>query len=260
MNFITSPVVSYFSAVNKFIASLGLNFVSAIKIVFRGLFPSNLYLENFYENLRKVTWSCLPIATLTVSASAVIYAIHIAPEFSTRGLDIYLGGLIALALTREGVPVMASLAIITQYCTGMTAQVGSMKVTEQIDAMKTSRVDPVAYLLVPMLLAGLIGFPIMVITCIFVGLLVNFFFTNFLISISLHLYLNSILSALQANDIFLALVKASVFGLIVTLVSFTCGMLTVGGSKAVGNSTRLSVVISFAVVVILDYIITVLWI
>lgn len=246
--------------VSSFIGSLAFNLLEAVQIFCKDVLTGHLYHDNFLENLRKIVWTCLPIATLTVAASSVVYAIHVAPEFYKRGLSVYLGGLVALALIREGVPVMASLAVVTQFCTGMTAQIGSMKITEQLDAMKIAKVYPSAYLLVPMLLSGLIGFPIVIMICILIGLVINYLITGLLINISYTIYLNSILNALALKDIFLALVKASVFGFVVTLVSFTCGMLTSGGSKGVGNSTRLSVVINFALVVILDYIITALWI
>lgn len=256
MNFENIINVRLNSLVNNFISTLTLSIFEALKIIF---IHKKIYVENFIEDLRKIIWTCLPIATLTVSASAIIYSIHVAPEFATRGLDIYLGGLVALALIREGVPVMASLAIVTQYCSSMTAQIGSMKITEQLDAMKVLKVYPNAYLFVPMLLAGVIGFPIVVMICILLGILVNYFSSNFLIDISYHLYSSSILNAVATKDIFLALVKASIFGFFVTSVSYTCGILTYGGSKGVGNSTRLSVIINFALVVILDYIITALW-
>ena len=244
----------------NFIGTLALNFVHAIQIIFgRDTSSGRLYSDNFLEFLRKIIWNCLPIATLTVSASSIIFAIHLAPEFSKRGLSIYLGGLVALALIRESVPVMASLAIITQFCSGMTSQIGSMKITEQLDAMKVSNVRPVAYLLVPMLLAGLVGFPVMTLICMLIGLVVNFFTCNFLIKITPHIYLTSVSGVIVLKDIFLALVKTSIFGFVVCLISFTCGVLTTGGSKGLGSATRLSVVINFALVVILDYIITAIW-
>ncbi len=245
--------------INNFISILSLSFIDAIKIICRDTPTGRLYNENVFENLRKIIWGCLPIATLVVGASAIIYAIHVAVEFSHRGLTIYFGGLVALALIREGAPVMGSLAIVTQFCSGMTAQIGSMKVSDQIDAMKLSKVNPNAYLLVPMLISGIIGFPIIVLICILTGLIINFVSTNLLIDITVSLYTNSIENAVRMKDIFLALVKASAFGFPVNLISYVCGITTVGGSKAVGSSTRLSVVLNFAVVVILDYIITALW-
>lgn len=246
--------------INNFIATLAINFTDAIKIIYRDLPDRKFYINNFLEDLRRIVWTCLPIATLTVTASAVVYSIHVAPEFSTHGLSQYLGGVVALSLIREGVPVMASLAIVTQFCTGVTAQIGSMKITEQIDAMKVSKVYPQTYLLVPMLLGGLTGFPILCMICIVIGVFANYVFCNLLINIDSHLFFNSILNVVRIKDIFLALIKTSTFGFFVTLVSYTCGMLTVGGSKAVGSSTRLSVIINFALVVILDYMITALWI
>lgn len=245
--------------ISNFIATLTLILIDAIKIIYRDVPVGRLYSQNFLENLRKIVWTCLPIATLTVGVSSIVYSIHVAPEFAKRGLNVYLGGLVALALIREGVPVMGSLAIVTQFCSGMTAQIGSMKITDQLDAMKMVKVYPNAYILVPMLLAGLIGFPILIIVCIIIGLLINFVVTYLLIDISYNLYVTSIFNALQVKDILLALVKASVFGFFVTLISYTCGIQTLGGSKAVGSSTRLSVIINFATIIILDYIITALW-
>ena len=242
--------------VSNFIGKLVLNLKEALNIVF---IHRKIYKGNLLENLKKITWTCLPISVLTVSASAIVYSIHTAPEFSKHGLTIYLGGLVGLSLIREGVPVMGTLAIVTQYCSGITAQIGSMKVTEQLDAMKMAKVSPIGYILVPMLLAGIIGFPIVSIVCAFIGLVINFIFSNLLINITYTLYTNSILSSIDIKDIMLGLVKSSVFGFFVTLVSYNCGITTVGGSKAVGQSTRLSVVINFALVIILDYVITTLW-
>lgn len=245
--------------INNFIYTLIVNLLDALFIIFRDLPQGRFYYENFLESLRKIAWNCLPIATLTISASAFIYSIHGAPEMSKRGLTDYLGGLVALALIRESVPVMAALAIVSQYSSGMTAQISSMKVTEQLDAMKVLKVYPNAYLLVPMLLAGLIGFPIVIMICILVGIFVNYLVSNVLIDISYHLYFSSIVRAVAMKDIFLALTKASMFGFLIALISYICGILTQGGAKAVGNSTRLSVVVNFILVVILDYIITALW-
>ncbi|MBI2995947.1 MAG: ABC transporter permease [Candidatus Melainabacteria bacterium] len=245
---------------NIFIATLAKNFIEAAKVISRDLPSGNLYINNLLEYLKRIIWTCLPIATLTVSASSLIYAIHVAPELSLRGLNIYLGGIVALSLIREGVPVLGSLALVTQFCSGMTAQIGSMKITEQLDAMKIVKVQSSEYLLVPMVIAGLVGFPLIMVLCIAMALLINFIFCKFLINITSSLYLTSIFSSVNMKDISLCLVKACIFGFVVTLVSYTCGILTSGGSKEVGNSTKLSVVINFALVVILDYIITALWI
>jgi len=245
-----------FTFFNTFIFNLVLNLQEALKIIF---IVRKIYTENCVEHLRRIIWTCLPIAVLTVCASSIIFAIQVAPTFATRGLTSYLGGGIALALIRECVPVMGSLALVTQYCSGATAQIGSMKITEQLDAMKISKVSPVSYILVPMILAGIVGFPIVIAISIISGVIVNFFATNLLIDITQKLYTSSILHVVQFKDIFLALTKASIFGFFVTLVSYTCGVLTAGGAKAVGNSTRLAVVINFALIIILDYIITALW-
>ena len=245
---------------NNFIYTLITDLKDAFVIIFRDLPRGKFYYENFLENLRKIVWNCLPIAVLTVSASAFIYSIHGAPELSRRGLTDYLGGLVALALIRESVPVMAALAIVSQYSSGMTAQIGSMKITEQLDAMKILKVYPNAYLLAPMILAGLIGFPIVIMICIIVGIFVNYIISNVLIDINYHLYFSSIFKTIELKDVFLALIKASVFGFFITSISYICGILTQGGSKAVGSSTRLSVVINFILVIVLDYVITALWI
>lgn len=248
-------------SIYNFIGTIILSLIEALRVIFQDI-PNRhdrFYFEIFLENLRKIVWTCLPIATLTVGSCSIVYSIHVAPEFSSRGLNVYFGGLVALALIREGVPVMGSLAIVSQYCTSMAAQIGSMKITEQLDAMKVSRVNPVAYLLVPMLIAGLIGFPLIAIVCVIAGLIINFIFSTLLIHIAWQVYITSIYSAVVINDIFLALVKCSIFGFVVALVSYTCGVLTVGGSKALGRSTRLSVVINFALVIILDYLITAIW-
>ena len=255
MNFVDNKIFQ----INSFIYILVLSLQDAFTIIFRDLPKGRFYYENFLENLRRITWNCLPIATLTVSASAFIYSVHIAPELSRSGLTDYLGGMVSLALIREGVPVMATLAIVTQFSSGITAQIASMKVTEQLDAMKILKVYPNAYLLVPMLFAGVIGFPVVIMICILIGIIVNYIFSHMLIDINYHLYFSSILKMIEFKDISLALTKAAIFGFFITLISYISGITTKGGSKAVGSSTRLSVIINFILVVILDYIITALW-
>ncbi len=242
--------------INQFIFSL----VNNIKDAFRSIFvKKEFYKKNFLEHLRSIVWTCLPIATLTIGTSSVIYSIHVAPAFVTHGLTTYFGGGVAVALIRESVPVLASLAIVTQYCSGMSAQIASMKITEQLDAMKISNVNPISYILVPMLSAGIVGFPLIVIISIFTGILFNFLSAHLLIDITSRLYTSSISHVVQFKDIFLSLTKAVVFGFTVTLISYNCGVLARGGAKAVGNATRTSVVINFALVIILDYIITAIW-
>lgn len=243
----------------NFIGTLSLSFLQAFQIIKRDKIVSKLYIESFIQNLKKIVWNALPITTLIIAASAVIYSIHVAPDFSSRGLNIYFGGIVALALIRECVPVMGSLAIVTYYCTGKTAEIGSMKVTEQIDAMRIIKVNPEGYLLLPMLLSGLLGFPIVVIIGVFIGLIVSFISTTLISEITLSVFTTSILNSVVIKDIMLALLKGATFGFVVTLISYTCGITTIGGARAVGNSTKLSVVVNFAVILILDYIITALW-
>ena len=242
--------------ISNFVGKLILGLKDAFHSLF---FEKRFFSQTFIENLREIVWSSLPIATLTVGSSAIVSSIHSAPAFGERGLSIYLGGMVALGLIREGVPVMGSLAVISRYCSGVTSQICSMKVTDQLDAMKIAKVQPHSYFLLPMLFAGFIGFPIIVLICIIFGLAVNFLTTNLLINISYNIYTTSIFNKIELKDIFLAIIKASIFGFFVTLVSYNCGVQTKGGSKAVGSATRLSVVINFAGVIILDYIITALW-
>ena len=244
---------------NNLIATLTLNFLKASGIKKCNPLSFNLYIESLIENLKKIVWNSFLITTLIVGAASIIYSIHTANEFSIRGLNVYYGGIIALALIRECVPVMAALAIVTYYCTGMTAQIGSMKVTEQLDAMKIAKVEPALYLLAPMLVSAIIGFPILIIVSIFIGLLVSYLSSNLITGITSTLFINSILNVIEIKDIVLALVKASAFGFIVTLISYTCGAMTTGGAKDVGESIKISVVLNFVMIVILDYLITALW-
>lgn len=250
---------TFVQSTNRFIATLTLHLLEAFHFIHRDRLAGHTYIENFLEHMRKIVWNALPITTLTVSAISIIYAVHIAPDFSARGLNIYFGGILALTLIRESVPVMGALAIVTHYTTGMTAQIGSMKITEQLDAMRIAKVSPVAYLLVPMILAGTIGFPILISIGIFIGLIVGFISTSILIDINHNIFITSILNAVIAKDVLLSIVKASVFGFTVTLVSYTCGVLTKHGARAVGDSIKLSVVINFTLIIVIDYIITALW-
>lgn len=244
---------------NIFISTFVLSLADALSLI---IIPSKnrvIFVENFYENLRKLVWDCLPIVTFTIAASSLVFVIHMAPEAEVRGLTAYIGGLVTLSLVRETVPVMGALAIITQYSTGMTAQIGSMKVTEQIDALKLSGVNPTSYLLMPMIFAGVIGVPILSLVALLFSTIVSFLGTYILVDTTAVVYLNSIKYAVVLKDFLLMLLKAIIFGFFIASVSYTNGIITRGGAKAVGTSTRMSVVINFALIIILDYIITALW-
>jgi phospholipid/cholesterol/gamma-HCH transport system permease protein len=141
----------------------------------------------------------------------------------------------------------------------MAAEIGTMKVTEQVDAMKTLKVDPIGYLIVPRILAGCFIMPFVIVLANAVGILGGLITSHIVSGLSVLNYVDSVWEGLSQKDIFVSLLKASIFGGIIALVSSSMGYKTRGGAMDVGKATTNAVVWSFVCVVIVDYIISMLF-
>lgn len=217
----------------NFIGLCVINLFKVVKYVFQG----KINLKNTVYQAAVIGYDSLPIAlTISMVAGAVL-SLQVSQQFMLTGADSYIGGLVSLAITREMAPIFASLAIGARAGTAMTAEIGNMSVTEQIDALKTLRVDPIAYLLVPRLLAGLIMVPLVTIIAEFIGIIGGMFVAKSTVALHPYMYIKSVWLYSNTYDIKTSLVKAAVFGVLITLICVTHGLETKGGAREVGIST-----------------------
>ncbi len=199
-----------------------------------------------------IGYDSLPIAlTICVVAGAVL-SLQVAERFILSGADAYVGGLVSIAITREMAPIFASLAIGARAGTAITAEIGNMSVTEQIDALKTLKVDPIEYLLVPRLLAGVIVAPLVTILAELIGIIGGMFVANATVKLHPYLYLKSVWLYTDTYDIYVSLLKAAVFGVLVTLICTCHGLRTTGGAKEIGVSTTRAAIWSAVAVLLFD--------
>jgi len=217
----------------NFIGNCVINLWKVVKCIFQ----RKISLKNTVYQASVIGYDSLPIAlTISMVAGAVL-SLQVSKQFVQSGADSYIGGLVALAVTREMAPIFASLAIGARAGTAMTAEIGNMCVTEQIDALKVLKVDPIAYLLAPRLLAGLVMVPLVTVVAEFMGILGGMFVAQSTVALHPYRYIKSVWLYSNTYDIKASLVKSAVFGVLITLICVTHGLQTRGGAKEVGLST-----------------------
>jgi phospholipid/cholesterol/gamma-HCH transport system permease protein len=174
-------------------------------------------------------------------------------RFSSEGL---VGATVALSMTRELGPVLTALMVTGRAGSAIAAELGSMRVTEQIDALTVMALSPVKYLVVPRVLASLFMLPILTIIADFAGILGGYFVGVKLLGINEGVFISRMVKYVELADIYNGLAKAAVFGLILGIICCYKGFNTRGGAEGVGRSTTEAVVVSSVTILISDYMLT----
>ena len=199
------------------------------------------------------------IVLITAVFIGMVLGIQTAYALEAFGAKLYVGEVVALSMTRELAPVLISLMVGGRIGAGITAEIGSMKVTEQIDALETLATNPVKYLVVPRFLALIIMLPLLTIYADMVGILGGYLIGVYKLNISHHMYMKNTWNPLKYKDFYTGLIKSFFFGIIVCIVACYEGMTTEGGAEGVGRSTTASVVISFILIIASDCFFTALF-
>ena len=196
----------------------------------------------------------LPITLTIVGMVSVIISMQVAPEMVKQGGEKFVGALMAVVTTRELGVIMSGFAIISMIGSSYASEIATMRVTEQIDALKVLKVNPIEYLFIPRVVAGFVMMPVVVIIASTFGLICSGIAAHLSAHISRLNYISSLWQGLYLKDIFVSLGKAACFGAAIAIISSTCGYLAYGGAKGVGLSTTKAVVWSFVAICIIDYI------
>jgi len=200
----------------------------------------------------------LPIVLLTMLFTGMVMTVQIAHEFIKYGAQSSVGGVIAIAMGRELAPVLTGVVVAGRVGAAITAEIGSMKVTEQIDALRVMAVSPIAYLVVPRLLACLIMMPLLVVFGDVIGTLGGYFMATQYNGISDFAFMHSIKVFCIPNDVIGGLIKGIFFGMIISLVGCHKGLTTENGAEGVGTATTGSVVTSIILIFISNYFLSLL--
>jgi phospholipid/cholesterol/gamma-HCH transport system permease protein len=188
--------------------------------------------------------------------TGIVMAMQTAYQLEKMGAVLYVAALVAISLCRELSPVLTALVVSGRAGSAIAAELGTMKVTEQIEALETMAINPTRFLAVPRFLALLVMLPCLTILGDISGIFGGFLVGIFSLNINPDLYLQTTFKYLELRDIYTGLVKSLVFGIIIALIGCYEGLNTRGGAEGVGRATTRSVVTSFILIVVADCIIT----
>ena len=201
-------------------------------------------------------WEACRLSILTGFFSGAVMGLQMSRALATYGATGQIGQIVAITLVRELGPVLSSLLVAGRNASGMASELGSMKVTEQIDAMRALGTDPVQKLVTPRVIATCVTLPLLTIIADFVGLIGGFVVAYFLLNLTSSQYWTTAWRALEWNDLAQGLLKPFAFALVISLVGCYYGMQTRGGTQGVGRATTQAVVVASVWIFILTFFIT----
>lgn len=211
----------------------------------------------FIKQCEEIGFNSLPIVILTAFFTGGVLALQSFNGFDSQAVaSTQVGKLVALSILRELGPVLGGLMVAGRVGAAMAAELGTMRVTEQIDALHTLATNPIRYLVVPRILACITMLPLLVVVANVVGILGGYTVATHILNLNPTQYLNSSFNGLETIDITLGLIKAAVFGLIIGLMGCYHGYNTKGGAEGVGKAATVAVVYASVCILVSDYFIT----
>ncbi|BDG73812.1 MlaE family ABC transporter permease [Roseomonas fluvialis] len=210
----------------------------------------------FLRHLAEIAYFSLPVVALTAVFTGMVLALQSYTGFARFNAEGAVANVVVLSITRELGPVLAGLMVAGRIGAAFAAEIGTMRVTDQIDALTTLSTDPMKYLVTPRLLAGVLALPFLVVVADILGVMGGWLIGTTKLGFGSAGYLRATLDFLQVMDVVSGLVKAAVFGFVITLMGCWCGYNSRGGAQGVGAATTTAVVSSSILILALDYILT----
>jgi phospholipid/cholesterol/gamma-HCH transport system permease protein len=208
---------------------------------------------NIIEQMAMVGPQSLLIALVTSLTIGMVFTIQVAREFINFGAQQLVGGVLAIALTRELAPVLTAVVLAGRIGSAFAAEIGTMKVSEQIDALYVLKTDPVDYLVIPRVVACCVMLPLLTILSIVTGMLGGLLVATSIFGLTAQNFLESARNLLKGWDICSAPIKAVCFGALISIIGCNWGLTTTGGAKGVGQSTTTAVVTSLLAIFISNF-------
>lgn len=214
------------------------------------------HLRNLLAAMEAIGFGSLSVVVLTALFSGAVFSLQIALAFSLFNAESLVGASIGLSLARELAPVLTGLMVTGRAGSAIATELGTMRVSEQIDALATMAVEPEHYLLVPRVLAGIITLPLLTIVFNFVAIVAAAFVAIHVENLSVATFWSRIPSWVEMKDVVGGLIKAAVFGLILSLAGCYKGYNASGGARGVGLATTQAVVLASVLILVSDYVLT----
>ncbi len=219
---------------------------------FKEVFKSPYEIKEFIRQCFNIGYKSLPLVAITGFIMGLVLTLQSRPTLAEFGAESWLPGMVALSLVREIAPVITALICAGKIGSGIGAELGSMKVTEQIDAMEVSGINPYKYLVVTRILATTLMIPLLVIFADFVGILGGYIGINIHGDVSLFRYFSQVLSSLDFVDILPATIKTFFFGFFIGLIGCYNGYNAANGTESVGKAANTAVVSASLTIFIID--------
>jgi phospholipid/cholesterol/gamma-HCH transport system permease protein len=232
----------------EWVGDLGLFCGRVAKAIFSRPFEG----AEFFRQLDAIGAKSLPLVALAGAATGVVLSLQTRDSLTRFGGKSLLPAVIVFSLVKETGPIITGLVTCGRVGAGIGAELGSMRVTEQIDAMEASAVDPLKFLAATRVLACIVAMPLLAVVADFCGIFMGWVASTLTEPVSLRLFLSTGFHGATFNDILPPTLKTTVFGLIIGVVSCFQGMRTRGGTKGVGRSATSSVVLSSLFIIVAD--------
>src|SRR5271168_3722087 len=243
------------AAVFAFLAAVGQLTMFAGQALGTGLTPP-YYPRLIVRQIVYIGYFSLPVVGLTALFTGMVLALQSYTGFSRFSAEGAVATVVVLSMTRELGPVISALMVAGRVGAAIAAEIGTMRVTDQIDALTTLSTDPLRYLVLPRLAAGLVTMPILVLVADIIGVFGGFLVGVYKLNFNPQAYLNGTWQHLETIDVVSGLVKAAVFGFIVALMGCYQGYHSRGGAEGVGRATTHAVVSASILILLVDYLIT----
>jgi len=219
----------------------------------RGSLSPPFYVRNLLKQMEVIGVDSVPVVLTTALSTGMVLALQSYTGFKRFGAESLIGTVVSLSMTRELGPVLTGLMVAGRAGAAMAAELGTMKVTEQIDALETLATNPMKYLVVPRFLASTVMMFFLTVLGMMIGISGGYFVGVKVLGTNPVTYVNQSINNTEVKDIWYGLVKALVFGAVVGLIGCYKGFNAEGGAEGVGKATTGAVVVSCMLILILDY-------
>lgn len=251
MNFFAIPGRIILQVVD-YLGELVLLFQEAVLSVAAGRIRWRLVVHQIWE----IGYRSQMVVIVTGAFTGAVFTAQTFFQFSNLNMDSAVGPVVSVAMCRELGPVLTGLMVAGRVGAAMSAELGTMKVTQQIDALRALAVSPVDYLVVPRMLAILLAMPVLVAECIFFGILSGFTLATRVLDVNAAYYIANMTRFTEGNDLLMGLTKAFVFGVIIVIISCREGLKAKDGAVGVGRATTEAVVIASLSVLVANFFLT----